>query len=533
MRDSLKTMTDLKRSGNLEAGQELAGRYSIEKMLGMGGMGAVYVAEHIALKRRVALKVLLSERTMDERTVQRFKQEAQSAASIGHPGIVEIFDLGEDEETGQTFIAMELLEGEELASRVITGHPLSPVFVAQVGADLTDAIAAAHSHGIVHRDLKPENVFLARKGRHVDIVKVLDFGLAKLIDRKTFDTSITRSGDVFGTPMYMAPEQLRGAKEVDGRADVYAIGAILYEALTGNTPFEASHLAELVLKIMVDPIEPLVEVRPDVPEELALVVEKAMEKEPDDRFQSALEVRDALEEFLDSVGGNKRASVRSRATAVSDPEPPVAKSTDTFPSVSEKEMAAELSEASQRTTKEASRTEQEASPVRRQSSKALYGVAVVLVLVVVGMGLYIAYGGSSEEIEDSSTPARPEPVVASVEPSVEVIEAGFPAPEAGPDVAPSGASKRKVRFISQPLGALIEAGDGISCETPCDLELDDVVSNVTAKLAGYESKRHRLEPPLPSNVELRLRRTKGRGKTSTPTAPPREKASDPPPLLPR
>lgn len=275
-----------------DPGQELAGKYRIVRRLGKGAMGEVYEAEHVELRRRVALKVLLQRFFEDERMRARFMQEARSAAAIRHPGIVEIYDLGVVQDI--TFIVMELLEGEELIARVKTSHPLPVTFVLRVGCDLADAVAAAHDHGVIHRDLKPHNVFLARQGRHRDVVKVLDFGLAKDMGGHV-DSPLTRTTDVFGTPTYMSPEQLRNAKHVDARADIYAIGCILYEALAGVPPFRAKTLHDLVLKIVLEAPPPLDGFRSDVPPALAQVIGKALAKQRGDRYPTALELLSALE----------------------------------------------------------------------------------------------------------------------------------------------------------------------------------------------------------------------------------------------
>lgn len=274
----------------LQEGALVAGRYRIVRLLGEGGMGAVYEAQHEELGRKVALKVLLPELTGDKELVGRFFREARAAAAIHHPGIVEVFDLGRDGE--QAFIAMEKLEGEELSDRIRYGGVLGPRFVARVGAEIADAVAAAHEHGVIHRDLKPQNLFLTRRGKE-EIVKVLDFGLAKVAGHDP-NSALTRSGQVFGTPLYMSPEQLRGGRDVDGRTDVYAIGAILYEALTGVPPFEGESMPTLVLKIISEPAPPVRNTRPDVPEQLVAIIDKAMAKDREQRFATARELSDSL-----------------------------------------------------------------------------------------------------------------------------------------------------------------------------------------------------------------------------------------------
>ena len=284
--------------GLFEAGQHVAGRYQVVRLLGMGAVGSVYEAEHIELRRRVALKVLRRMFFKDERMLARFLQEARTAASVNHPGVVQVFDLGQDDE-GVVFIAMEMLEGEELNARIRREHPLPVEFVVRVGCDLADAVAAAHARGIVHRDLKPQNVFLANAGRHRDIVKVLDFGLAKI--NEPTQAALTQTGEVFGSPYYMAPEQLRNSKDVDQRTDVYSLGVILYEALAGTPPFKAEKLYDLVLKIATEQPRPLQDVRPDTPDKLIEVIQLAMTKGRDGRFATVREMLDELERVLHAL----------------------------------------------------------------------------------------------------------------------------------------------------------------------------------------------------------------------------------------
>jgi serine/threonine protein kinase len=275
----------------------LAGRYVITDFIGAGGMGAVYGARHARTGRELAIKVLLPELATRETVMQRFMAEARAAGALNHPGIVEVIDLDVDQ--GVHFIVMERLEGEELLTRIRDGHPLDPGFVARIGADLADAISCAHLHSpkIIHRDLKPQNVMLARKGRQRDVVKVLDFGIAKLIEADTLDQSLTRSGEIYGTPLYMSPEQLRNTKDVDERADIYAIGVILFHALTGMTPFKGESFPDLVMSINTATPPSLRSLRADVPPGLATVIERAMARAKELRYASASLLRDALLPF--------------------------------------------------------------------------------------------------------------------------------------------------------------------------------------------------------------------------------------------
>jgi len=275
----------------LSAGTLVANRYRVVEQLGAGGMGAVWIAEHTELGKIVALKVMLPSTSANEDMRNRFVNEARAAAAIGHPNIVDVFDLGFHENCA--FIAMERLEGDELENRIQQAGPMSVEEVIRIGIDLADAVGAAHERGIVHRDLKPANVFLAVKGRQRDVVKVLDFGIAKLAQSNS-DVH-TKTGAVFGSPLYMAPEQLQDAKSVDTRADVYALGGILYTMLAGHPPFNEQTLPQLFFKIVTCAPESLTSKRPDVPEWLDRLVLSALAKVPDGRPLDGYAFRRLLE----------------------------------------------------------------------------------------------------------------------------------------------------------------------------------------------------------------------------------------------
>ena len=211
----------------MKPGDLLAGKYRIERLLGRGGMGAVYLAENTALGRRVAIKVVRTDKGEDgpdPELLARFRGEARAAAAIGHPGIIDVLDLGTTED-GTDFIVMEHLEGESLRDRLDRNIRLGLADVTQIGGELLDALAAAHDAGVVHRDLKPDNIFLV--ARPVPVTKILDFGISKL--SRAEDASLTTTGRIMGTPHYMSPEQGRGAR-VGPPSDVYAAGAVLYRA---------------------------------------------------------------------------------------------------------------------------------------------------------------------------------------------------------------------------------------------------------------------------------------------------------------
>jgi serine/threonine-protein kinase len=262
-------------------GREIAGRYRILKKLGEGGMGAVYRAEQMSLKRQVAVKVLRPELSQNQMLVRRFDAEAQAVAKLNHPNIVGIYDNGQDTD-GSLFIAMEFIEGRSLRSVINHEAPFHPQRALAIASQVAAALTDAHANSIVHRDLKPDNVMLQDRGRQRDIVRVLDFGIAKLRDdSRATQQAMTQAGDMLGTPQYMAPEQIKG-EHVDGRTDVYALGCMIYEMITGRQPFEATTVMAMLSKHLMESVVAPSQRRPDlpIPPEIDRLVLTAMMKDP-------------------------------------------------------------------------------------------------------------------------------------------------------------------------------------------------------------------------------------------------------------
>jgi serine/threonine protein kinase len=279
----------------LELTGQTVGSYVLRSLIGEGGMGAVYLAEHQSLGRKAALKVLKRELATDQVVVARFQEEARAASNVIHPNIVHIYDIGTLPD-GLPFIVMELLEGESLGRRLGRGPPLTVDEALGIAAQAASALQAVHARGIVHRDLKPDNLFLTpdpvvRSGLRV---KVLDFGVAKLRGDLSGGGVKTREGVLLGTPLYMSPEQCRGlVAEVDQRSDVYALGLILYEMLSGAPPFNAATFGDLIVQHVSRPPPPL-SAALGVPAQVEAAVMTALAKAPADRFASMTDFRLAL-----------------------------------------------------------------------------------------------------------------------------------------------------------------------------------------------------------------------------------------------
>lgn len=269
-------------------GDLLAGKYRLDALLGSGGVGDVYRAQNTLIGRTVAIKLLKPEHATDDSVVERFLREAKAANLARHPNVVDVLDVGLDDE-GIPFIVQEFLEGMDLGTHLKrVGGPLPSKQVLELLIPVVEAVGLAHTRGVVHRDLKPENVFLA-KGDGKVVPKLLDFGIS-YIKPQPGDVRMTKAGITVGTPAYMSPEQLEGTAGVDARTDVWALGVILYEALAGRLPFEGESSALLFAQIAwVDPL-PLRDVAPNVPERLAKVVHRCLRRRLDERYPSAAEL---------------------------------------------------------------------------------------------------------------------------------------------------------------------------------------------------------------------------------------------------
>ncbi|MEX2413964.1 MAG: protein kinase [Thermoleophilaceae bacterium] len=270
--------------------QEIAGRYRIDRRLGAGGMSTVFLAEDAVLERPVAVKLLAEHLADDEAFVARFQREALSAARLQHPNIVQVFDYGLDPDSNRHFIVMELVDGSSCADLLRDRKRLGVEETVGIMRDACHGLDYAHRAGVVHRDVKPGNLLVASES---GTTKLADFGIAKAAEQ----TRITQVGSVLGTAAYLSPEQAHG-EEAGPRSDTYSLGVCAYQLLTGRLPHEYGSLTELALKQRDEPIEPISDLRPDVPAELDRAIRVSLERNPDDRYESGLEFARALEAGL-------------------------------------------------------------------------------------------------------------------------------------------------------------------------------------------------------------------------------------------
>jgi eukaryotic-like serine/threonine-protein kinase len=385
------------------AGSVIGGKFEIIRLLGMGGMGAVFEARHVVTAKPVALKWLKAHTAEEQQGVARFIREAQAAGRVHHPHVVDVYDVGQHGDGH--FLVMELLRGEPL-SALLERSRLSIDEAISLLVPAIQAVGAAHRQGVVHRDLKPDNIFLCRnEDGSIWGPKVLDFGISKVND--TTSPSLTQSGTTLGTPHYMSPEQIRGLSDTDFRTDIYALGVILYEALSGSVPFDGESYGAIAIDIATASPTPLMHLRSDLPGATGDIVAKAMARSPSERFQSADELASALAS-LASTQGARTGSAPVLATFAR----PV--------------VAAPVAESGLRPVP---------VPEPKKSSMVLWiGLAAALVVALVAVALVIFALGSDEA--PAATIAAPTvPLAPSVAPAVTPPPAVVPAAvEAAPAV---------------------------------------------------------------------------------------------------
>ncbi len=274
----------------IEPGTVVLDKYRVVRTLGIGGMGMVVHAVHTTLGNDVAIKFLLPQFSTSGDAARRFVREAQAASKIQCEHIARVSDVG----SGPLgpYMVMEFLEGQDLSKQIKQFGPLSVPVALDYAVQAATALSEAHRHGIIHRDVKPANLFVVERSDGSPLVKVLDFGISKVAEQSSLD--VTKTTAILGSGLYMSPEQMKSSKSVDARADVYALGVSLFEMLTGTQPHVADNFPDLVMKVNMDPPDPLRRHRPDVPEELAQAIEKAYARKPDDRYASMLEFAQAL-----------------------------------------------------------------------------------------------------------------------------------------------------------------------------------------------------------------------------------------------
>ncbi|MDJ0764423.1 MAG: protein kinase [Myxococcota bacterium] len=457
-------------------GSFVGDRFLVHEKLGEGGMGVVYRAEQTAIKRPVALKVLHATLTQDESLHARFHNEAAASSRLTHPNTVTIYDFGRTD-SGSLYIAMEFIEGKSLDDEIQEKGPLAWRRASQIAGQICDSLSDAHSHNIVHRDLKPENVMLCKRGGKSDFVKVLDFGIAKMLEDDGTDQrqALTKTGMVFGTPQYMSPEQIRGEK-VDHRSDIYSLGVILYQVLTGQLPFTADTPMGVLSKHLVDTPPKFRDTDQTlvIPDAVEAVVMAALAKKPEDRPQTMAAFAQQLSNAAQGAPSESKADKQPIAATMVTATPGQSGSTQAGPpaSLPPTQVSPQMPGGA-------------VVPVAKQRSGRLKGILIVAILLVGGVAVaWYLVAGSAGSGSDAPSPAAvastaPPPLqvqpilptgtqdtAPATSPTPETNTGSLPAvPETDPKPNPSNSGNKptqpkdvKCKFIPDPKGDAVGLG---------------------------------------------------------------------------
>ncbi len=495
---------------------QTVGAYKLTRKLGEGGMGAVYYGEHSTLGRAAAIKVLLPQYSMNKEVVNRFFNEARATGLIRHPGLVDVFDYGQLP-SGCAFIVMELLEGESLSSRIKRDRIIAVDPLLSIGRQIAQAVGAAHGKHIVHRDLKPDNVYLVPDDEVAFGIraKVLDFGIAKLTDTGENSGVQTNTSAVMGTPMYMSPEQCRGAGQVDHRSDIYSLGCILYEMACGRPPFIGA-IGDLFIGHMRDDPTPPMERNPEVPHFLNDLILWMLRKSPEARPQSMAELVAAIDSQVSRpISGRfdhaRQSSPRielPRTPSYGTPLPP-----DSAPPSAgvhgQQTIAFDPTNPAAGLPSTPTTLSGAASEVRGGSRGGGRGstiaVAAAFATVLLAGGGYVALRKNSTSAPTSPVATAPSTPIAAPPPAPAKIEP----PPAAP-AAPAAPAKIALRIDSTPPGAeVFRAADGLRLgTTPLDYRLDAAAGTLPliVKLDGYSDERIELDVNRDGAAAVTLRR---------------------------
>jgi serine/threonine-protein kinase len=489
-------------------GSVIAERFRIVDKLGTGGMGTVYQAEHCFIKKRVALKLLRPEITSNPDALARFQREALAASTIGHQNIVTIDDFGKLPDKQQVYLTMEYLDGEPLNQVIRRVLPVEQVI--DIMLQTCHGLAAAHAKGIIHRDMKPENVFLVDNGTKV---KILDFGIAKVTRGDTQDTNLTKTGAIFGTPNYMAPEQALG-KKVDHRTDIYSMGIILYEMLAGVVPFRSDSFLAILTQHVTKPPVPPSEAADDartVPLELERIAMRAIAKDPAERFQNMGEMVAALIEARRVLVGDRRLPSELRLSRIMPPSSETPTASDL--------QAAEIGVGNPTAT--AGELVAPLPGVPRRRVGVIVFLSLAFLLGAGGVTLYVLqHDGDKPSVPPSA--ARPAPDAPARTPT--------PAPEPKPEATPEPG--KVVVFVSSvPSKATILRGGVEVGPTPRPIKVAaGELLELVLRRAGFKDRKVTIKTEKGQEQvveEVRLeplrRRRRGRGRVTRSSEPERPK----------
>jgi len=412
---------------NPQVGDVLAGKYRIERLLGSGGMGMVVEATHLVLEERVALKFLLPRVLDSPEATARFLREARVAARLNSPHLARVRDVGELD-GGVPYIVMDLLVGESLDVLLEREQRLAPARACDVLLQACEALATAHAAGVVHRDLKPGNLFLTRAEDGGLLVKVLDFGISKItVPGAEPSSSLTQTQVSMGSPLYMAPEQMRSARSVDHRADVWALGVVLYHCLTGQNPFDGDALPMICAQVLEAEYTPLLERAPELPAALGEIVDRCLRRDPEERYPDVVALADALAPHAGEEGPSRAARCRRVLAAASLPPGNATQSS---------EVLREPSAAATGTSFAGTRPR---SVYPRASGRALAVAASVVVVVGLGLVTWLATRGAPP-VAVAPPASAPVPAPRAARVAAAPIEPAPAASLSAPATAPSASA---------------------------------------------------------------------------------------------
>jgi len=470
-------------------GETVAERYTLEAEIGRGGFGVVYRALDTRLNKRVAVKVLSASVADTPASLTRFKQEATAAARIGHKGIVDVTDAGEDAD-GTHFIVMEYIEGIDLRFLLRAEAPLPLPRALSIAARAAQALSAAHEQGIVHRDLKPGNILLTSVGPVSDFVKILDFGVSKIMSQGDGSENLTQDGQVVGTPRYMAPEQGLGDAVIDDRIDIYSLGTLLYEMVAGQVPFSGSSHYEIIHnKLSSDPLPPsLVDPSLDLPRAFEDLVLRALARDPEDRFQSMAAFELAIRELLEEVDPVAASGVRP---AVPTPIPRAHGSAESSTESQPTQLAKHTSQQSRGGTPSAALLRARATAARKVKRRRRN-----LLLIVAGSAIFAAAGLVLGTLALRSSRDHGERT-----PAEQVEDLGPPAPSTPSEPQPNTV---EVRFAVHPPNARVAIDGVLARENPVRLPRSNQTHEVVVSAPGHATARRTFQALVDGEVVVEL-----------------------------
>jgi serine/threonine-protein kinase len=478
-------------SSPLIAVGQTIGNYTITAKLGEGGMGVVYLAEHPVIGRKVAMKAIHPELSRNPEVVSRFVTEAKAVNQIGNEHIVDIHDFGTTAD-GDFYFIMEFLQGEALADRMRREAPMDPARALDIAAQVADALAASHAHGIIHRDLKPENIFLIHKGGTNDFVKVLDFGLAKLTLGADKVSHKTRTGSVMGTPYYMSPEQCEGRPNIDQRADVYSLGVILFEMMTGKVPFGGEGYGEIIVKHITAPVPSPRAINPLISPAHEAILLRALAKNRDERFRG-------MEDFRVAMMNPERYAAAPSIVPTPGPlagygaEPSRLSDGQASSGVVIGDLGGRATEVPS-TFRESPGAVEGEDAIPQSHGALLVGIlAAALVAGGVAAFLVVRSGSSSQPATVQQAVSKPTPA---------------PTPPTPPQAAPAPSAKVSIKFRSEPVGAAVarqDTGEQLGV-TPFEIEVPRGQSPlaVVFKKANFKDVSRSIVPQESGSLDATL-----------------------------